>query len=371
MNILDICRDYPLLLEDILTGIQQAIILTDAQGSVLYASKMTERIVGFRPEELYGLELSQIFTEEDLAYLYPNIMFLARNFQTFDGELMLRRKNNTTFFAYLISRPCCDGHPDRMIIAVSIQDIDKQKKFEKALRETHFDDLIKIANGIAHELRNPLTSIGGFVNRLYKSCQTSITQEHYYDYIIDNLRRIENLVKKVDYLVSLPKPNFKMESVRLLLDQTLGLYSSQLETRKIVLDCRVEDSQVLVDRDLLSRAVAILVENALDAMASPGSLSINTVVNESHFEIRIRDTGTGINAQDLPFIFNPFFSTKPTGAGIDLAVVKRIMESHGGRVEVESSAGHGATFILNFPLERRRAIRIATLETRSVADSGA
>lgn len=76
----------------------------------------------------------------------------------------------------------------------------------------------------------------------------------------------------------------------------------------------------------------------------------------------MRDTGSGISPGDLPYIFNPFFSTKPNGAGIDLAVVKRIMDSHGCQVEVASKQGEGTTFFLLFPLERRRLTRISRLE---------
>ena len=76
----------------------------------------------------------------------------------------------------------------------------------------------------------------------------------------------------------------------------------------------------------------------------------------------MRDTGSGISPGDLPYIFNPFFSTKINGAGIDLAVVKRIMDSHGGQVEVASKQGEGTTFLLLFPLERRRLTRISRLE---------
>ncbi|MBF0528203.1 MAG: PAS domain S-box protein [Deltaproteobacteria bacterium] len=362
MDLIDICNNYPSLLEEILSGLHQAMILTDGQGRVIYSSRMVEKIIGFSSEDLFDQELAKIFTHEDLVFLYPNILFLAKNQQIFEGELMLRRKNETRFFAYLVTRSFQLDRSDRMVIAFCIEDIDKQKHFEKALRETHFEDLIKIANGIAHELRNPLTSLGGFINRLFKTGQTSVTHEQYHDFIFDNLRRIENLVKKVDYLVSLPKPDFKMEPAKEVIDQALVQYRPDMAAKGIVLNLDVDEVMLLVDRGLFCRVVSILVENALDAMSGPGCLTIDSRIKDNHYEIHVTDTGSGITPEDLPFIFNPFFSTKPSGAGIDLAVVKRIMISHGGRVEAESTPGQKTTFILYFPMERRRTIRIAPLE---------
>ena len=97
----------------------------------------------------------------------------------------------------------------------------------------------------------------------------------------------------------------------------------------------------------------------MDALNGDGGIRIEDSVNDNICEIEFSDTGPGISPEDLPFIFNPFFSTKADGAGIDLSIVKRIVESHGGNIRVQSEEGRGAIFVLRFPLERRRAIRIS------------
>jgi signal transduction histidine kinase len=117
-----------------------------------------------------------------------------------------------------------------------------------------------------------------------------------------------------------------------------------------------------VDKSLVVRAFSILVENALDALPEGGLMLIRSETDENQCKIYIADQGVGISSGDLPYIFNPFYRTKPTGVGIDLAVVKQIMNRHGGRVEVESKPGEGTTFLLVFPLERRRPIRMSRLE---------
>ena len=361
MDMVEAFSVYPGLMDEILSSLHQTVIVTNPGGQVIFANQVAETTIGFTRDEFSGQELSVIFTPEDLTYLYPNLLFLARKNQPFEGEVMLKRKNDTRFFAYMIFQPMT--HPDtkQSVVVICIQNIDKQKQFERVLRETHFDDMVKVANGIAHELRNPLVGIGGFAGRLFNSCQADSSQEKYYNYIISNLRRIENLVKKVDLLVSLPKPYFQQSSSLDLVEEAQASYVEEMMARDIRFQNEVEDAQILVDHELVVRALTVLFENALDAMPDHGLLKVGGQSLPSEYEFEIRDNGHGIEVEDMPHIFNPFFSTKADGTGIDLAVVKRVMEGHGGRVEAESTPGQGAVFRLQFPFERRRTIRTASL----------
>lgn len=361
MDLVQACGNYPDLLEEILTGLQQAVIISDLDGQILMTSSIVEKVIGYRPEELRDEYLSIIFTPEDLAYLYPNLLYLARKGQPYEGEVLLKRKDLSRFFAFLVIRPCVNTLEGRTILAVCIQDIEKQKQFEQALRETRFEDLVKIANGIAHELRNPLVGIGGFAGRLFKSCNASEEQEKYYEYIVQNLQRIENLIKKVDLLVSLPRPYFRPESVFEMAEAAAEPLMPAIKSRGLDLVIDMDQIELIVDKDLVVRAVAILLENAIDAVEDGGKIEIKSSSVDNQCELCVADEGKGIPPAELPFIFNPFYTTKPTGAGIDLAVVKRIMESHGGQVIVKSTPGQGSVFSLKFPFERRRTIRVEHL----------
>jgi signal transduction histidine kinase len=132
----------------------------------------------------------------------------------------------------------------------------------------------------------------------------------------------------------------------------------------------LEDAVLSLDKELILRVFTILLGNSLDAMAEGGKIHLHGETTESHYIIHVTDTGVGISPKDLPFIFNPFFSTKPDGAGIDLAVVKRVVESHGGHVGVESKYRKGTTFILQFTLDRRRPIRVSRFEDKERSDLG-
>ncbi len=360
-DLLQVCSDYQGLLEKMLSCIQQVIIVTDLEGKILFASKAVSKVLGFAPDELSDKDLSVIFTPEDLTYLYSNLLHMARDDKPFEGEVMLIRKNETRFLAFMAFRSHLVLDHEKSVIVISIQDIDKHKQLEKAFHETHYEDLIKIANGIAHEIRNPLMSIGGFASRIYKACKATDDQRKYYDYIINNLKRIEGLVKKVELFARVPKPCLTEASIKELIEKAIQPYLKSIKEQHIDLAINIDETNLFVDTSLVISALSMLIENALDAIPDGGSALIKSEIKENQYGIYLIDSGTGISSENLPFIFNPFFSTKANRAGIDLPVVKKIMESHGGQIEVSSKLDEGTTFVLKFPLERRRAIRISRL----------
>lgn len=362
MELLESCHNPSRLLKEILSSIREAIIVADLEGKILFASPTVEKMTGFSSDELKNEALSAIFTPEDLTYLYPNLLHLARTNKSFKGEIMLMRQNEVRFFAFVTFQPFFDPGHGKSRIIVCIQDIHDEKRLQNVLEITSFEDLVKIANGVAHELRNPLVGIGGFVRRLYEMCDITGDQQKYYDHTISNLRKIENLVKKVEFLSRLPVPKFRKESIRGLIEKATEPYLQQFEDRKIELTINLEEIFCPLSSDLVVRAFSILIENALDALSDGQRILIHGDTENNDCKILVSDTGAGISPDDLPFVFHPFFSTKADGAGIDLTIVKRIMHSHGGNIEVNSKRGEGTTFVLLFPLERRRSIRICRLQ---------
>ncbi len=335
--------------------------MADADGNILMANEAVETVLGYTPRELNNRNLSLIFTPEDLNYFYPNLLRLGRKGAPFQGEVLLVTKNNARFFAFIIFRTFDDHSLNKSFNFICIRDIHTQKQLEKASAETNYEDLVKVANGVAHELRNPLVGIGGFVKRLYDKCNAVHEHADYYDHIISNIKKIEVIIKKVEFMAKLPKPSFSMENMRDVIENAVQPYLPSLEKREIEVTLQVDRTVLKLDRELIIRVFSIFIENAMDALSVDGSIMVNSSTHNNHCEIDFSDTGRGISAEDLPFIFNPFFSTKADGAGIDLAVVKRIMEGHGGSINARSEEGRGASFTLRFPLERRRAIRISPI----------
>jgi PAS domain S-box-containing protein len=350
------------MLENILACLKQAVIVTDLSGRICFTSPVVESLFGFTSNELEGKMLSDLFTPEDVTYFFSNLMDLAQKKCPFEGELMLRRKDQTRFFAFITMRAMLEPGRGHALIFICIQNIDKEKQLEKIFQEAHYEDLVQIAGGVVHELRNPLASIGGYSKKLYASCDRNDAHDRYYRYILSDLQKIERLVKKTDSFATMPKPCFTNEPLENLIEEALQLFVHPLKNKTISVNKCLTEISLRVDRNLSVRAFMILIENAIEAMEEFGELTFTSGSDGRHYWVRVTDNGIGILPRDLPFIFNPFFSTKANGAGIDLVTVKRIMGLHGGRIEVESEPGQGAGFILFFPLERRRAIRIVRLD---------
>lgn len=359
---MDACCDSRKLLNEILACIQDVILIIDLEGRIVFSSSVTEEKLGYTSRELIGQDLSIIFTPEDMIHFYPNLLYMARHNQAFEGELMLMKKNGARFYASMMLKAFHDAGQDRAIVAACIQDQNQQKQLEKSYNESHYEDLVHIANGIAHEIRNPLMGIGGFVNRLYKSDRLNRDHEQYYDYIIENIRKIEELVKKTENFANIPKPSLSNVFINEMVENILERFAPEIQKRKIGVAFDIPDLTLMVDRNQVADVFSILVANAIDAIEKNGKITIQTETDTIYAEISVSDTGTGISAKDLPHIFKPFFSTKPDRVGIDLAIVKRIMTDHDGSVAVRSEAGQGATFTLLFPLERRNVLRVSSLK---------
>ncbi|MEA3359272.1 MAG: ATP-binding protein [Thermodesulfobacteriota bacterium] len=362
MDIFEVCSNSPNLLDSILTCINDAIVVTDTEGNILFTNMAVNRILGFTSDELMGKSLSVIFTPEDMTYLYPNLLFMAKKKESFEGEIMLTRKNDNRFFAFIKLRSYLDSEEDNYKILFLIQDIEKEKQIEKTFERIGYRDLINVASGIAHELRNPLVGIGGFANRLYKSCRAIDDHDKYYEHIIDNVKRIEDLVKKIEFFANLPEPCFTKESINSLMEKALHPYRKLMDERKINLFINIEEVSLLVDITLVLKVFSVLIENSMDAMLEPGKIIIKGEKENNGLNITVSDTGKGISNEDLPYIFNPFFSTKASGAGIGLATAKRIMAVHGGHIEALTGKTKGTAFLLRFPIERRRPIRVSLLK---------
>ncbi len=349
------------MLESILACLKQAVIVTDLSGRICFTSPVVENLFGFTPDEMEGEMLSLLFTPEDVTYLFSNLMDLAQKNCPYEGELMLQRKDQTRFFAFINMQAMSEPARGHALIFICIQNMDQEKQLEKILLDGHYEDLIQIAGGVAHELRNPLAGIGGYCKKLHAACERNEDNERYYRYILSDLQKIERLVKKTDSFATLPKPSFTNEPLEELIEEALRLFTYPLKSKTIAVNKDLAEISLRVDRNLSVRAFMILIENAIEALEEFGELTFTSGSDGRHHWVRVTDNGIGILKRDLPFIFNPFFSTKDNGAGIDLATVKRILALHGGRIEVESEPGQGASFILYFPVERRRAIRIVRM----------
>jgi PAS domain S-box-containing protein len=340
---------------------KNGFIVIEKDGTIVSFSKSAMDMFGYPPLELIGKDLSLLFLEVDRKYLYQNILNLTARSNSFEGELMMCRQDKSCFFAYINTSLYHDVEKGIELIMIGIQNIDELKLLAKKYNESkRIFDIVRMADSVAHEIRNPLMTVGGFVRRLFDKCEKSDVTNEYYSHISEGIERLEKIVKNVESFSKIPPPSMALGKLSDVLRETLLITEKRREKKGIVLDIdidNVKDLELFLDNDLMVQALAVIIDNAIDVLSEGDRISIGSIIKDEYAVLTIKDNGCGIAETDLPYIFDPFFTRKNEGIGLNLAMTRRIIEDHGGRITVESTQGVGTKFCVLLPIEQRRKIR--------------
>jgi PAS domain S-box-containing protein len=350
----------------LLDSIQVALVLTDVHSKVLYANRQVESLFGYDRREIEGQRIRLLFLDDDLLYFLPNILYMTLYQEGFDGEALLRTKDGSNVFVRLVTS--LFKEEGETFLTFSFHEIQLLKKLEKErLQGERWESLGRMVEEIAHQVRNPIVSIGGYTKRLQKNFPPSTKGQSYLDQIIQETRKLENMIRRVEEYVHVPKPVYRREVVQELVDTALRLFSEETPAKEVSFKIETtgleEGGCLFIDKTLVTRAISQILKNSIEAMDTPPLKKKKMAVGITLFEkdeevaIAISDKGTGIARRDQKVIFEPFFSTRPDHVGLGLTLVKRIIGEHGGRVRVESRLKRGTTVTLYFPKDRRRKIR--------------
>jgi len=209
---------------------------------------------------------------------------------------------------------------------------------------------------VAHEVRNPMSSIRSCAQRIHKAVEVKDPNKKYTNYIMQEVDRLERIVKDMLTVTRQPKPNLVDENVNRVIEEILLHMDDEIRKSGVVLTKRLDKNlpAIPVDPALLKQVILNILNNALFFMQDreKKELKIATGQDKRFLQIRISDTGPGIPAHNRNRIFEPFFSTKPQGTGLGLAICQRIVLAHRGKIELESEIDKGATFIVNLPMKK-------------------
>jgi signal transduction histidine kinase len=232
-----------------------------------------------------------------------------------------------------------------------------EEKLQKKLIEYEkLSALGRLTANVAHEIRNPITVIGGLTERLKKTIPHGTKEKEYLELISLEAKRLEEILK--DVLVFSNKPFFLKEKqdINKIIEESLDAYEDAYKRYLIKIHKYFGNvTQVYIDKRLVKEAISNLISNAIDAMPDGGTLTIVTsedsLSGKNYVTVKVIDTGVGISEENIRMIFEPFFTTKVAKkeTGLGLPITKKIVEGHGGFIKVDSSAGKGSTFSLFFP----------------------
>lgn len=227
---------------------------------------------------------------------------------------------------------------------------------DKLIQAEKLAALGRLTADVAHEIRNPLTAIGGFARRLHKRA-TGEKEKERADLIVSEVNRLERILRDVLTFSRDARTNLEKHPVENIVHEVVKVHSDVFSEQAIAIEVVIDEDlpPILIDRDQVKQALTNLIMNAHDAMPSGGTLKITAgteFLNDVRYVfLQVSDTGFGIEEDKLSLIFEPFFTTKEAGrgTGLGLSITRKIIEEHGGFIKASSAAGKGAAFSLYFP----------------------
>ena len=346
-------------------SIQAAFLLTDTHSKILHANRQAESFFGYQSEELEGQRIRVLFLEEDLIYFLPNILFLTLYKNGFNGEALLRQKDGKKIFAHISTTSFREE--EEVFLIFTFQEIQRLKYLEREKVEVdRWASLGRMVEGIAHQFRNPVASIGGYANRLLKGL-SSRKNRSYVSQILQETGRLEAILQRVEEYVRIPRPFLRKEKIQEVAEVALSNFPKKGKGKGISIHLQVNefagDGYLFIDRGLMIKAICNILENSLEAVSlapigrQKKGIKVSLSDDGEIVEISISDPGQGIATRDLSMIFEPFFSTRPDRVGLGLTFARRVMKEHAGKIRVESQVGKGTMVTLYLPKDRRRKVR--------------
>lgn len=248
---------------------------------------------------------------------------------------------------------------DAMAKALRDRERQLQQKQQELLRAERLAAVGRVSAQVAHEIRNPLSSIGLNVEMLqdqvggaqFANAEEAREAVHLLQSVMREVDRLTEITEDYLRLARLPTPNKRPEDLKRLIDEVLAFANEELERAglTIVKQLSADALPILADESQLRQVFLNLIRNAREAMAAGGTLTVSSALRDDTIEVRLQDTGGGISAEVREKLFEPFFTTKQGGTGLGLPLSRQIVEAHGGKIEIDSVVGKGTTFLLTFP----------------------
>ncbi len=346
------------LLETIFASIQEGVIVLDGDGKLSYANRAAERLLGFSLEDMEGKAVSRIVRDIN----WERILALASGewSKLINSELEVDYPEHRFISFYVV--PLNTVRKGERGAVLILRDVTADRERTATQIESEKMNALKLlASGVAHEIGNPLNALNihlQLLDRELKNLSEDVRGDlgELVDVAKKEVTRLDLIITQFLSAIRPSRPKLVRAQVANVLNETLNLLKQEIEGRQIQVEVDRPSRlpRIHIDRDQMKQAFFNVIKNALQAMPDGGSLNISLSGSDRGVAISFQDNGTGISPEEFPKMFEPYHTTKSDGSGLGLMIVQRIIQDHGGQMEVTSEPDTGTTFTLFLPAADRR-----------------
>jgi two-component system, sporulation sensor kinase E len=337
--------------EKVFEALQEGVILLDAEGTVTYVNRAACGFFGFERDLIVGRKLSEGVRVFDWETLSKSGGAVSRDLEVFYPD-----NRYLNFYVTAI-----DEHEDLGFVML-IRDITQTRKLtEEKIESERVTALTLLAAGVAHELGNPLNSLTIHLQLMERRLKKLNAKDA--PRLLEMLGVAQSEIKRLDFIIGQflaairpTQPQLQRVQLNGLIEESVKFLAPELKQSKIMtrLDLTPALPMMPLDANQMKQAFYNLIRNACQAMPDGGTLSIVSTATDHEVRLIFADTGKGITAVNMSNMFQPFFTTRKSGTGLGLLIVRRIIREHGGEIELESREGEGTKVTIYLPLVEKK-----------------
>jgi two-component system, sporulation sensor kinase E len=372
-------------LETVFNAIQEGIIVTDATGRISYLNDAACELfeldaadaIGKRLDErMRGLDWQSLTksggpVSHDVEIFYPQNRFI--NF--YIVPLVMEQRNSAAGIGHS-GRPASTtpATAEEVGHVMIVRDITKSRRTaQQTIESERLNALTLLAAGVAHEIGNPLNSLHIHLQLMERSVQklndgAKAELQGSIDVARSEVNRLDSIVTQFLRAIRPSHPQLRPENLNTIVEETVRFFTPEIHDREITVEQQLRSDLPLLqlDRDQMKQAFYNVIKNSVEAIQRHGILRIETDLDDTHVVVRFVDSGGGMSPDNLSRVFEPYFTTKPSGTGLGLLIVRRIVREHGGELSIESRQAKGVRLTIRLPYIEKRIRMLEAGEGREL-----